>query len=106
MKKISIIFFSVLMAIACNKKLTKEQVQAHLTETMSTFLNNEPKTRGIIDFNIQSVAYFEESDFYLCEFKVRMMGRVIDQTTHKKVDTIGTMKANIDKNFINVSRIY
>ena len=105
MKKI-VVASLLFLAIACKKKLSREEVQSHLTETMSEYLNNEPKTKGIIDFEVKSVAFFEENDFYLCEFKIRMRNHSTNVNERQKIDTTGVMKAKIDKNFVSVNRIY
>ncbi|GGA92218.1 hypothetical protein GCM10011511_14500 [Puia dinghuensis] len=47
-------------------------------------------------FNVEEVVYFEDKDFFDCEFKVRMR-------TNEK-DTTGEMAATISKDFSQVTR--
>ena len=67
-----IFFICLFLFTSCKQPLSKEITEIKLIERMSVYLNNDSITKGKIDFSIQSVAYFEEKDAYLCEFKVRM----------------------------------
>ncbi|CAN5269166.1 hypothetical protein BH11BAC6_BH11BAC6_10890 [soil metagenome] len=79
---------------------TPEEINAHLKESMTKYLYDYAKTKSDsvkVKYDIQEVIYYPEKDYYLCEFKVRM------QITNK-LDTIGFMKANITKDYKNVTR--
>lgn len=104
MKK-SILFICLMMSMACHKKLSKEEIESELVKTMSSYLNNQPKSITTIGFDVQSVTFFEEKNVYLCEFKIHMKGKNTNDSSIKKIDTTGTMKAIIDKNFILIKRV-
>jgi len=101
-----IFFFCLFLLASCKQPLTKEKTESKLMESMSNYLNNEPKSKGKINFTVNSVAYFEDKDAYLCEFKVRMLALERDKFTGIRIDTTGIMKAKITKNFSSVNRIY
>ena len=68
---------------------------------MELYLNNQPKIdTARVKFNVLEVAYFEEKARFVCEFKVSMKEKTMNQIK----DTTGTMIANISKDFKTVSR--
>ena len=76
------------------RQLTYEQVEKKLMKTMNEYLDKQRE--GKAQFTVKEVIFFAEKSRYLCEFKVRMkIGTV---------DTIGTMKANISRDFKDVER--
>jgi len=105
MKKI---FFIALVLISCNSnyKLNATETSDQLKAAMQTFLNQQPASREGINFTVQSVAFFYEKNYYLCEFKVHMTSKHIDSSSGKLIDTVGVMKATIDKDFVKVTRTY
>ncbi|GAC1438478.1 MAG: hypothetical protein NVSMB63_02090 [Sediminibacterium sp.] len=96
MKKILLGMF-LLLAIACQKRPKHDDVGNHLKKAMTSFLyesvnNDSAKVR----YEVKEVVFFEDTDAYDCEFKVRMI-----QGTH---DTTGVMTAKITKDFSKVVR--
>ena len=96
MKKI---FFCLLciLAISCQKKPKQAEVQDHLKKAMSGFLyesiNNDSSK---VKYDVKDVLFFEDREFYECEFNVRML--------QDGKDTTGVMKARVTKDFTKVSR--
>lgn len=72
---------------------------------MSDYLNQDPRSKGKFHYDINSLTYFEEPSYYICEFKVHMTNPSA-AATERKVDTVGDMKVKIDKNFKVISRYY
>lgn len=94
----NILFCLLLMlGLGCQKKPKVSEVQKHLTKAMTHFLyqsvNNDSAR---VKFRVKDVIYFEDTDFFECEFTVDM------QQNGK--DTTGVMKARINKDFTRVSR--
>lgn len=68
---------------------------------MDLYLNHQPRIdTSRVKFNVLYVAFFEDKTFYLCNFKVNMKEKRVNQI----FDTTGTMSARISKDFKNVSR--
>jgi len=89
----------LLLAFACGKKLSHEEVETNLKKAMLKSLyeavgNDSSKVK----YQIQQVYFFEEKDFFDCEFRVNML-----QPGH---DTVGVMKAAITKDFAKVTRAF
>lgn len=86
-----------LAALSCQKKPKPAEVQMHLKKAMTEFLyesvNNDSSK---VKFEVKDVIFFEDVNFYECEFNVRMM--------QGSKDTTGAMKARITKDFSKVSR--
>jgi len=76
-----------------------------LKVAMTDYLNNNPKVKGKIAYDVKSVVYFEDANYYVCEFKVHMTNAISDQNT-PKVDTLGEMKVKVDKKFKVIGRYY
>ena len=93
------IIFSVLIFSCRAKDSTPAGVENDLKTAMQTHLysaiNNDSSN---VKYRVLDVTFFEESDRYLCEFKVNMK--------EKMFDTTGIMKANISKDFKKVTRLY
>src|SRR5580692_3724379 len=84
----------LLLAVACKKKFSPQQTQDNLKKAWLTYLQKAPhfdSTRT--KFEIMDVTYFEDSTFYVCEFKVRM------KVPSQGVDTVGIMSGTISKDF-------
>ena len=95
MKYLSGIVLVLMLTAGCKQKqLTYEQVESKLIKTMNEYLNKNRD--GKVQFQVREVAFFPETNRYLCEFKVNM------KTAN--LDTIGTMKARISKDFKDVER--
>jgi hypothetical protein len=91
----------LLLAVSCKKKLSPQQTQDNLKRAWLTFLQNGPhfdSTRA--KFEITKVTYFEDSAFYVCEFKVRL------KIPSQGIDTLGIMNGTISKDFSDVHRKY
>ena len=93
------IVFSVLIFSCMAHDTTKAEVENDLKTTMQKYLytsvNNDSST---VKYRVLDVTYYEESDEYLCEFKVHMKTNT--------VDTTGVMKANISKDLKKIVRLY
>ena len=89
----------VLLAFSCRKKPGRQELETSLNQAMLRSLyqavNNDSSK---VKYRIQQVYFYEEPDFYDCEFKVQMY-----QPGH---DTLGVMKAAITKDFAKVTRAY
>ena len=83
--------------------MKKEDVQESLKSAMDLYLNHQPMidTSGV-KFSVLEVIYFEDKSNYICNFKVNMKGKRVNQL----FDTTGAMSARISKDFKNVSRTY
>ena len=86
-----------LLSTACREKQlsqgkVKEQLEKawtrHLQEHSSS---NKPQPQ----FNVLDVVYYEDSTFYLCQFKVKM-------TLPNGQDTTGTMQGKVTKDFTTI----
>ncbi|MDE3251249.1 MAG: hypothetical protein KGO92_00490 [Bacteroidota bacterium] len=96
MKKVLFCLFLTLI-LGCQKKPKVSEVRKHLSKAMTHFLyasvNNDSSR---VKFLVKDVIYFEEADFFECEFTVDMK--------QNGKDTTGIMKARINKDFTQVSR--
>lgn len=96
MKKILICLFC-LLALSCQKKPKPAEVQEHLKKAMSGFLyESVHNDSSKVKFDVKEVIFFEDNEFYECEFNVRML--------QDGKDTTGVMRARITKDFVKVSR--
>lgn len=67
--------------------------------SMKTYLyNGINNDSSNIKYRVLDVNYFEDTDKFICEFKVNMKTKLFDTT--------GIMKANITKDFKTVDRLY
>jgi hypothetical protein len=103
-KYVRIIFFAILCGIlmfSCKKKSSKKEVEENLITAMGKYLNHQPRIdTSMVKFNVLEVAYYEATAGYICDFKVKMT----DKTKGQVKDTIGSMSANISKDFMAVKR--
>ncbi len=89
--------FVLLCLLGCQKKPKPAEVEMHLKKAMSEFLfNSANKDTSSVKFNVKEVLYFEDVEFYECEFNVAMK--------QNGKDTVGVMKARVTKDFSNVTR--
>jgi signal recognition particle GTPase len=99
----------VFFMVACNtiKNQTPEQVQQNLTTAMQNFLQKtQQRDSNKVIFTVKSVAYYEEAQYYICDFKVHMQNNPQIMANIPKIDTVGTMHCRITKDFQNVTRVY
>ena len=95
MKYLTGIVLVLMLSAGCKQKqLTYEQVERKLMKAMNEYLNKNKD--GKVQFTVKEVAFFQETNRYLCEFKVNMKTATLD--------TIGTMKARISRDFKKVER--
>ena len=95
MKTLVRIGLVLLLSVGCKQKeLTYQQVENKLIKTMNEYLNKDRD--GKVQFRVTDVVFFPETNRYLCEFKVNMKTATMD--------TIGTMKARISRDFKDVER--
>jgi len=96
MKKI-LFFLLLLLAFACRKKFTRTEIEEHLKKALIVSLYervNNDSTQ--VKYRIQQVIFYQEKDYYDCEFTVKML--------LKDHDTTGIMKAIIPTDFSKVTR--
>jgi hypothetical protein len=85
------------LTIGCERKFSRALVKDHLERAMSSYLETGHGLGRPPQFQIMSVDYFEENDFYVCEFTVKL---------HRELrgDTVGIIKGRISKDFAKVTR--
>ncbi len=99
MKKFFGILFIVSFA-ACNANLSPKEVEQKLKTAMNDYLYKSVNyDSSKVKYRVQNVVYFNDKDYYDCEFKVFM------SVTGGK-DSIGSMNARISKDFKTVLRNY
>ncbi|HXL57549.1 MAG TPA: hypothetical protein VN958_14895 [Chitinophagaceae bacterium] len=99
MKKIFVLFFIVILT-ACNINSSPEELEAKLKSTMTDYLYKSVNyDSSKVKYHVQEVIYYNDKDYYDCEFKVLM------SVTGGK-DTVGGMWARISKDFTKVLRNY
>ena len=95
--KTLIVLFLLVIGSSCKRPLGADDIPGRLKNTMTEFLKKSLKEdSSSIKFDVQDVSYFEDKDFYECEFKVRM--------TDKNTDTIGIMRARVARDFSTITR--
>ena len=91
--KIFIICLSV-FALSCKQNIATT-IEGELKKSMNDFLySNVNYDSSKVKYRVESVNYFEEKDFYDCEFKVRVISAA--------KDTNGIMTATVSKDFKTV----
>ncbi|WP_298390588.1 hypothetical protein [Hydrotalea sp.] len=109
-KNILIGYTFVVLLLACNtiKNPTHAEVQQNLTTAMQDYLQKmQQRDSSKVLFTVNSVAYYEDAKYYICDFKVHMHNNpkmVI--ANMPKIDTVGTMHCRISKDFQTVTRVY
>jgi hypothetical protein len=89
----------LVLTVSCKRALSPQQLQDNLKHAWLTYLQKAPHfdtTRT--KFEVMEVTYFEDSTFYVCEFKVRM------KVPSQGVDTVGIMNGTISKDFSSAYR--
>jgi hypothetical protein len=94
------VFFSIIIfCIACKRSRTRAEVQNDLSKAMLTSLwSDNHKDTSSVKYQILDVNYFEDIEFYECEYKVRM------HIVTTGFDTTGMMTARVSKDFRTVKR--
>jgi Tfp pilus assembly protein PilP len=97
MKKIawSIVLLVVTVA-GCQRKSSKEEIKDHLRQAMADKLQKQrPPNAPPLNFKILDVLYYEEPNYYDCEFTIRL---------HRPdgTDTTGTVTGRVSKDFSRV----
>ena len=95
----AILFFGLMLS--CKAKNTAGGLENDLRTTMQAYLYQEKNNDSAnIKFRVLDVVYYDDQlkNMYDCEFKVNMKTQLLDTT--------GTMKANISKDFKKVVRLY
>ena len=99
--KINYFIFSALLLLsgmACERKLTAAELKENLEKAMSAYLQKQqPQGAPPLQFEIVDVTYFEDSENYLCDFKVKLH-RPGDS------DTTGIISSKVSKDFSKVSK--
>jgi hypothetical protein len=91
----------LLLTIACKRNLSPQQTQDNLKQAWLSFLQHGPHfDSSKAKFEIVNLTYFEDSAFYVCEFKVRL------KIPSQGIDTLGIMNGTISKDFSDVHRKY
>jgi hypothetical protein len=99
MKKL---FPLLLMSIfaACNANLSAGELKETLKTTMNDYLYKSVNyDSSKVKYRVQDVIYYDDKNYYDCEFDVLMM--VTDER-----DSLGKMNAKISKDFKTVLRNY
>ena len=86
----------LLLSVACKRKMSGNELKINLEKAMTQYLQErQPSNSPHPQFDVQDVAWFEEADYYRCEFKVKM-------TLPDGKDTTGIMKHKVSKDFYKV----
>jgi hypothetical protein len=89
------------LMLSCKAKNTSADLENDLKATMQTYLYKDKNNDSAnVKFRVLDVIYYDDKlkNMYDCEFKVNMKT--------KSLDTTGTMKANISKDFKKVVRLF
>jgi hypothetical protein len=88
-----------LAAFSCRRHLSRSEAETQLKKAMTNYLYKQINyDSSKAKYEIQQVDFFEDKDFYECEFKVRL------HITQKNHDTTGIMTARVSKDFSTVRR--
>ena len=96
----------IMLLFACKAPLATMPVDQKLKQSMATHLNKNPKALNKMHYEVDSVVYFQDAGFYICEFYVHMKSDKADKTLTKAIDTMGMMKVKMNKDFKVLSRYY
>ena len=99
MKKIFALLYIVSLG-ACNANPSPAEVEQKLKTAMNDYLYKSVNyDSSKVKYRVQNVVYFNDKDYYDCEFKVFM-------SVKDGKDTLGDMSAKISKDFTKVYRNY
>jgi len=93
------------LLFSCTQKTSKEDLNQQLKTAMESYLSADPHSKDKFQYQVNDVNFFEETAYYICEFKVHMK-TIPDATNAPKIDTVGSMKVKIDKKFKVIGRYY
>jgi|SRR5882757_1385129 len=96
--KLAALFLVLSLGISCKRALTPAEVKDNLEKAMTAKLIEEQggdTTR--LKFRMVDVNYFEDKDFYECEFQVRLF-------RPGRNDTTGIIRGRVSKDFSKVSK--
>ena len=86
----------LLLSAACRRKIARDEVKQQLEKAMSHQLQQQQSSNAPHpNFDVLDVTWYEDSTFYLCEFKVKM-------TLPDGQDTTGYMKKKVSRDFNTV----
>ena len=92
------LFLVFVIGLFSCKETTREDIEARLKMTMQDYLYKKINyDSSVVKYNVESVIYYAEQDYYHCEFNVRM------KTANQ--DTVGLMIADVKGDFKEVRRI-
>ena len=97
--KMTTCFFAAfwLLGMSCQRKLSASEVKDNLEKSMSGYLRTHNAYSARAKFEMLDVNYFEDRDFYECEFKVKLY-------RPDGSDTTGIIKGRISKDFSKVTK--
>ena len=99
MKKIFALLYIVSLG-ACNANPSPAEVEQKLKTAMNDYLYKSVNyDSSKVKYRVQNVVYFNDKDYYDCEFKVFM-------SVAGGKDSMGSMNARISKDFKTVLRNY
>lgn len=88
----------LMLVTACQRRLSVADTKENLEKAMTEHLQQEQPGKAL-NFKLVDVDYFEDVNYYECEFKVKL---------HRTdgSDTLGIIKGRISKDFAKVSKKY
>jgi hypothetical protein len=99
MKSISILIPAfLLLGTGCQRKLSAAEIKQNLEKAMTGYLQKQQRPgTPPLKFEMVDVAYFEDENNYLCDFKVKLY-------RPDGSDTTGIIRGKISKDFSTVSK--
>ena len=95
---LSLLITGLIVGIHCKRPLAPVQVKENLEKAMSNYLIAEQGgDTSHFRFKMEDLNYFEDKEFYECEFRVRLFRQ-------SGKDTTGLIKARISKDFSKVTK--
>ncbi|WP_153798832.1 hypothetical protein [Foetidibacter luteolus] len=94
MKNTLLIFTATILLAACNRSAgNRDDVEKILKRTMQHYLYEKINfDSSKAKYDVQDVTFFEDNDFYECEFKVRMQSAGSDTTGYMNARVLKDMK--------------
>ena len=97
--KISKYFWLLLLSMGCERKPRSADLPQRLKTTMAEFLSKSARSDSThTKFDVQEVVFYEDKQYFDCDFKVHMVS--------SEKDTTGDMRARITKDFSKVIRTW
>jgi hypothetical protein len=99
MKSISLLLPAfLLLGTGCQRKLSATEIKENLEKAMSGYLRKQQRPGAPpLKFEMVDVAYFEDENNYLCDFKVKLY-------RPDGSDTTGIIRSKVSKDFSTVSK--